>query len=367
MNKLMNTRITETFRAKFKIINEWDLHENFLDISLGDSDYFLVACDDAIHPFYNRYYKSLNFIKNYFLNNPSKLLVFVSVNNYGDFFKDIKNIKYFWFPEYHSVYYPLYKNFNVNNETNIEKKFLSLNKRADVTRWLLYKKMYTSNLLGDSIFSFLGEDRLNGTLYNAQHIESIKTLLLDICDVVDTARDMQLNEPDKMFVTIDNDLLIDTYKIQKQPNNVDPSWEIDVSLYLKTFCSVISETSMEADLPNFSEKTFKALSSGHVIVLLGAQNSLQYLRDLGFDVFDDVLDNSYDLEPDYYKRLVKVFTVIDAISQKSVEELNVLKHSLKQRRENNIKQYQLLYQQMLDKNSSYITQINRFLNDNTSL
>jgi hypothetical protein len=65
------------------------------------------------------------------------------------------------------------------------------------------------------------------------------------------------------------------------------------------------ETHFDADQSGgtfLTEKTFKPIKHGQMFFVAGPAGSLQVLRDLGYCVFDSVLDNSYDLEPDPTQR-----------------------------------------------------------------
>jgi predicted transcriptional regulator len=48
---------------------------------------------------------------------------------------------------------------------------------------------------------------------------------------------------------------------------------------------------------------------------------LEYLRTFGFKTFDKWWDESYDIETNHHKRIIKIFEVIDYINSKSIEEL----------------------------------------------
>jgi hypothetical protein len=49
--------------------------------------------------------------------------------------------------------------------------------------------------------------------------------------------------------------------------------------------------------------------------------SLQALRDLGYRVFDHVLDNNYDLEPDHTQRWIKLTDSIKTAQQQGIARL----------------------------------------------
>jgi hypothetical protein len=47
-----------------------------------------------------------------------------------------------------------------------------------------------------------------------------------------------------------------------------------------------------------SEKTWKPIFSGQFFFILGPCGIIDYLRDIGIDTFDDLIDHGYDHEPD---------------------------------------------------------------------
>lgn len=78
-----------------------------------------------------------------------------------------------------------------------------------------------------------------------------------------------------------------------------PSW------YDDTYFSVVCESTV-ALINNqvfISEKTYKPIAFYHPFLILGPMGTLQNLRRLGFETFDNIFDESYDLEPSWVKRL----------------------------------------------------------------
>jgi hypothetical protein len=75
--------------------------------------------------------------------------------------------------------------------------------------------------------------------------------------------------------------------------------------HVNSYCNIVMETHFDADQSGgtfLTEKTFKPIKHGQLFFIAGPAGSLQVLRDLGYRVFDNVLDNSYDLEPDHTQR-----------------------------------------------------------------
>ena len=74
--------------------------------------------------------------------------------------------------------------------------------------------------------------------------------------------------------------------------------------YVNSYCNIVMETHFDIGTGGtfLTEKTFKPIKHGQMFFVAGPAGSLQVLRDLGYRVFDGILDNSYDLESDATQR-----------------------------------------------------------------
>ena len=61
-----------------------------------------------------------------------------------------------------------------------------------------------------------------------------------------------------------------------------------------------------------------------IISDLGNSGIIQLIRDMGVDVFDDVIDHSYDVETDHRLRLNKIHHELDRLSELDWQHLNKL-------------------------------------------
>ena len=102
--------------------------------------------------------------------------------------------------------------------------------------------------------------------------------------------------------TFDRDLtsthymgMIDWYDACRKYNNVWNQYQIEV----------ISETDSISDFW-FTEKTANCLATGKPFVLVSGEGSLARLRDMGFQTFDSVIDESYDLAKHPYDRIQRL-------------------------------------------------------------
>ena len=65
------------------------------------------------------------------------------------------------------------------------------------------------------------------------------------------------------------------------------------------------------DVIAFSEKIFRALQLPRPFLLYCAPNSIKVLREQGFDVYDDIVNHSYDKETDSISRQIKILDELE--------------------------------------------------------
>jgi hypothetical protein len=103
------------------------------------------------------------------------------------------------------------------------------------------------------------------------------------------------------------------------------SWDryINVEWYNRTQFSVVVETEMESDNGNIflTEKTMKPLALKHPFVTLGHAGSLRLLKSAGFETFENLFDESYDLMPNYQDRINHVHNQVKNYNQSGHSKL----------------------------------------------
>ena len=89
------------------------------------------------------------------------------------------------------------------------------------------------------------------------------------------------------------------------------------------FINLVLETGFEENerwsVPFLSEKTAKPFSWGQVPIFISYHNTIPYIRELGFDLFDDIIDHSYDDEINPVKRIFKSVEQLEKICKKPLE------------------------------------------------
>lgn len=106
--------------------------------------------------------------------------------------------------------------------------------------------------------------------------------------------------------------LIETDILDSDPNwqrHFVPGW------YNSTHFSVVAESSMRPST-FVTEKTYKPLAYYHPFVVFGTLGTLAHVRSQGFETFNHVIDESYDLEPLEAHRFMQVQNIVfDLVEQ----------------------------------------------------
>ena len=199
-------------------------------------------------------------------------------------------------PDY--VYY--IDNMLTSQERNI--KFVCLNKAPRVHRVRLVEEIVHRNLHNQGIVS-CGYD-------------SIKFDYSKIC----------LHKLQHLFP-----LQVETTERITDDNDVNQSLS---TFNEESFITVVAETSCEqVDHPLMrggfgkifiTEKTLKAFITGTFPLILAPKHAIQHLRDRGFDMFDDIIDHSYDNCADPNIKVKMIVDQLENLLKLDIEDLRAL-------------------------------------------
>ena len=131
----------------------------------------------------------------------------------------------------------------------------------------------------------------------------------------------------------------DQFDIIPQTLDVDPNLPYYIyspignavcsQMYRDTYFSVVTETNCLTERTYnrtsriLSEKTFKPMVNGHPFILVSVPHMLRLLRDNGYQTFDGIIDESYDLELDDSTRLLMIADEIARLSALEDNELSL--------------------------------------------
>jgi len=169
------------------------------------------------------------------------------------------------------------------------KNILCMNNVGRLHRWLTVATLIKKGMLTGSLVSFLGELKSSGAkghqdvLKFAARTESLQNLNEAINWLAQNAP-LRINE----YTETRQELLYDN---------------INLSLYEQTIMSVVTESDVHPSMQRITEKSIKAFALGLPSVIVGSRYSVKLVEEMGFDVFHDFIDHSYDQMEDWVQRM----------------------------------------------------------------
>jgi hypothetical protein len=103
-----------------------------------------------------------------------------------------------------------------------------------------------------------------------------------------------------------------------------------LKVYNDTAYTIIAETDCDNTLSFYSEKTAKAMIARRLFVAFSGYKFLENLRKLGFQTFDGVIDESYDLELNDVRRFNMAFQQVKKLSQMDYQQVQALTEEARQ-------------------------------------
>jgi hypothetical protein len=92
------------------------------------------------------------------------------------------------------------------------------------------------------------------------------------------------------------------------------SADFELDDYNTTRFEIVLETLFDDTRLHLTEKSLRPIACGQPFILAATHGSLAYLRSYGFQTFDGIIDESYDLIQDPYQRLVAIVQEMKRIS-----------------------------------------------------
>lgn len=97
--------------------------------------------------------------------------------------------------------------------------------------------------------------------------------------------------------------------------------DAELPAFQRSWFTVVTESEMRDRPCRITEKPFKALLNFHPILVLGNPGALDMIRRLGFETFDGILDESYDLEDSPRRRFELVYDQVVRLCRLDEPEL----------------------------------------------
>jgi hypothetical protein len=184
------------------------------------------------------------------------------------------------------VVWSSYQKYQKSDKT---KKFSCLNGSQWVHRKLTYLELVKKNYFNDMIFTFGNRPIPRYTMFSDTSLSQ--------------EEELEFSKLPNPVSFIDNDATI----------GIDIS--INHPAYLDCYVNLVTETTTKITAPMLSEKTFKPILSHQLFVLIASPGAVQFLRDIGLDTFDDIIDHSYDTILSPKDRIQQALVQLDRLDQ----------------------------------------------------
>ena len=117
-----------------------------------------------------------------------------------------------------------------------------------------------------------------------------------------------------------------------QLHPAQPHAILPVGIYNQTYYSIVAETTCYNKYSQYTEKVAKPMLAGRPFVAFCGQHYLAGLRELGFQTFSSVIDESYDREEDLDQRLAAAWQQVEWLCDQDPQEVyhaleSVLEHN----------------------------------------
>lgn len=243
-----------------------------------------------------------------------------------------------------------YSNFTFRHHYNIENKFCSPNWIFRTHRHIVasYLSNKSSNI---SWPHYIPNSRYDyhEIFYNHAEFfrenESFITYLKDAdIQLYDELMSCTFHLDSISPVHLDNNVLInnDENDYTKQNKN---GYSLSLgNYYMKSFCGIVTETTFDYPFSNISEKTLIPILYKRPFILVATRESLKALKSLGFRTFENLWDETYDIEWSCNRRMHKILKLIKEIENTSIDILKIKLESIQDILDHNYNLLMKLYE-----------------------
>lgn len=208
--------------------------------------------------------------------------------------------------------------------------FLSFNRIHKPHRMYFMCRLYELKLLERNLVSCA--DIIDGETFE-QHMTWIYNDKNEYLNIYDPNNLIDIEKLKSIASDIQTSLpyVLDVSNFQENGCFESDTFNTSLPFYQNSFMSVITESNAVGPGCYISEAIFRPFVFMQPFLTVAQPRTLQVLREWGFDVFDDLFDNSYDLEPDMFKRTEMVLEQIQKFSQLTPEQLKKITLDLESR------------------------------------
>jgi len=281
-------------KDKWVLETELDYRKHLIDSI--NQDVVLIGVKDHLTSgeFNSRFQKIpviADYLKSLFEYYPNKkFILFTSVENL-EFYINADNVRIVpWggdITNHQHEYQKLQPILEKNLDSNYT--FLSLNRNKRAHRAMLVSLLYGLDIQNSGLISCMFKDSIDDLFEYTDWKVTNTSVYLKGFDVLRTSS-TSINDSPKIYHNNNND------NVANFKNKL-------ANYYKDTFVEIVCETSYTEACYNLTEKTLNSIYGCSFPILLCSKGSVEFLRSMGLDMFDDIIDHSYDNISDPAERL----------------------------------------------------------------
>ena len=202
----------------------------------------------------------------------------------------------------HKVHSEILQANKVNFVKNKKFYFMCHNNKMWLHRYLMVSLLHYNNFLKDTDYSVINCDN-----YSSKHDDYLKKHANSSLQHV-MLTDDELEKYSKSFMFV-KELNNKRSYYETNLESIDSNF-IETKTFEQSFINIVNETDFDDKTIHITEKSLKPFYYYQYPIFVAPYEHCKYLRDYGFDFFDDIIDHSYDNEKNNKKR---IFMIIEEL------------------------------------------------------
>jgi hypothetical protein len=192
-------------------------------------------------------------------------------------------------------------------DASVHNGFLSLNNSCRLHRVYLLTQLLDKNLPLDTCSFLFSTGTPHGWKYNEDVFKSCLDSLLETNIISTELYNKTFNYSLPKILDYDN---INGTFIYNKLNSL---YDTILNLVTENLTGMSNGDISNDKIYTFTEKTIKPFIAKQIPLFFALPGHLNVLRELGFDLFDDLIDNSYDTEMNHVKRLDLILNELEKL------------------------------------------------------
>lgn len=228
--------------------------------------------------------------------------------------------------------------------------FMTYNRNVKIHRFALLVHLMKQNIINNVDWSWIRGFEVRNS-FIPKDIELTDCWFLKPLFNDEEIKDHENEITDLANVDVKKSVNEKDYEVDFPPYKFDWDASYSNNPYSNSYINIVTETNFDKDdIIILSEKSFIPLYYSQIPIIMASTNHIKKMRDLyGFDFFDDVVNHSYDSEPNPKKRFEMIINEIIRLNNKKEDIITFFKQN-KERFDKNIQIFEKIKNDKTDYN-----------------